>query len=105
MPEINNPQLRQFCNESLRVIADDLAHIDSILAGLLATYNDRDLGTIINSAGASNLITDGSETDGRTRCSGGDVYNMVTLLQDLQTFITTGRRDVLYKWQVNGVTA
>jgi hypothetical protein len=34
--------------------------------------------------------------------TGGDVFNLVTLINDFQTFMTSGRVDVLYKWQVNG---
>lgn len=100
MAEINNPQLTRFCNESLRVIADKLAEIDKNLAGIQKDYVAKNLGTIINDAGSTNLITDGSESDGRTRVAGGDVYNLVTLLTDLQTFITEGRRDVIAKWQI-----
>lgn len=51
-------------------------------------YNQRDLGTIINAGGASELIADGSQTDGRTRVAGGDVFNEVTLMQDFLTFMT-----------------
>jgi hypothetical protein len=102
MPEISNPQLKDYCNGSLRVIADKLAEIDRDIAVIQEEYHAKNLGTVINDAGSSNLIADGSETDGRTRLTGGDVYNMVTLLSDLQGFVTEGRRDVIAKWQVNG---
>ena len=102
MAEIDNPQLRAFCNDSLRVIADQLARIDQVTPGLREEYDAKNLGTIINDGGPSNLITDGSATDGRTRVEGGDVYNLITLVDDLRAFITEGRRDVIAKWQVNG---
>lgn len=102
MPEINNPQLREFCNADLRQVADLLVQIDARSSDSIETYNARNLGGVIDAAGAGNLITDGSETDGRTRVVGGDVYNMVTLLQDFQTWLTQGRKDVLSKWKVNG---
>lgn len=100
MAEINDPQLSAFCNDSLRVIADRLAAIDKDLAGINEEYQAKNLGTVIDVAGSTNLITDGSQTDGRTRVAGGDVYNLMTMLTDLQTFLTPGRRDVLAKWQV-----
>lgn len=103
MANLSNPQLVHFCNEDVRQLADRLAALDAALTPFLETYNARDLGTIIEAGGAGNLIDDGSEQDGRTRVVGGDVYNFVTLVQDLQTFMTTGRRDVIYRWQVNGV--
>lgn len=102
MPEINNPQLREFCNADLRQVADLMVQIDARTADSIETYNARNLGTVINDAGAENLITDGSETDGRTRVVGGDVFNLVTLLQDFQAFLTQGRKDVLAKWKVEG---
>ena len=103
MPEISNPQLNDFCNGSLRVIADKLAEIDKDLDGINEEYAAKNLGTIINDAGSTNLIDDRTDdNDGRTRVAGGDVYNFVTLLTDLQAFITDGRRDVIAKWQVNG---
>lgn len=100
--EIANGQLTDFTNGYMRPLCDKLAAMNATLATVVSTYNARDLGTIINDAGASNLITDGSVTDGRTRITGGDVFNTVTLIQDLQTFLTSGRKDVIAKCQVNG---
>lgn len=103
MAEHTNPQLVEFANSDLRGLADKLAALDALLAPIVATYNARNLGTIINDGGAGELIADGSQSDGRTRVVGGDVFNLITLIQDLQTFITSGRRDVIFKWQVHGV--
>ena len=102
MAEISNPQLKGFCNDDLRKIADLLTRLNIRNAAAVASYNARDLVTIINAGGSTNLITDDSETDGRTRCTGEDVFNFVTLLSDLSTFMTQGRKDVLAKWNVNG---
>jgi len=30
------------------------------------------------------------------------VFNLITLMTDLQAFLTSGRVEVLYRWQVNG---
>lgn len=104
MAEINNVQLTKFCNERLRTLGDMFAALAfTKVPAAIAQYNSEDLGTIINNLGSSNLITDGSEVDGRPRCTGGDVFNLVTLLQDFDTFMTQGRKDVLMKWNVNGV--
>jgi len=61
MAEIDNAQLTAYANGSLRVIADQLAKIDADIAGVLEEYAAKDLGTVIEAAGASNLIADGSE--------------------------------------------
>lgn len=103
MAEIDNPQVTSFCNQSLRVLADRLATLESALPGIQSEYNAKLVGTIIDGAGSENLIADGSATDGRTRVAGGDVYNLITMIQSLQTFFDApGRRDVIAKWQVNG---
>ena len=103
MAEIADPQLTSFANEYLRPLADAMAKLDLDLTPTVEVYNSRNLGTIINDAGAGNLIDDGSAVDGRTRVTGGDVYNLITLINDFQAFITSGRRDVIYRWQVHSV--
>ncbi len=99
---LDNPQLTEFCNSELRQIADKFVQLKIRADAAYAEYNARNLVTVINDGGASNPVLDGSATDGRTIATGGDVYNMVTLLADFQTFLNSGRVDVLYKWQVNG---
>jgi hypothetical protein len=102
MPELTNPQLVNWANEEGRTFADKLFQLVHHAERAVGEYNQRDLGTIINDGGASELITDGSQTDGRTRVTGGDVFNEVTLMQDFLAFMTQGRRDVVMKWEVNG---
>lgn len=99
---LNSPQLAEFCNSELRQIADKFVALKIRIDSAVAEYNARNLGTVINDGGSGNVIADGAETDGRTIVVGGDVWNFVTLMQDFQTFMTSGRVDVLYKWQVNG---
>lgn len=100
---LDNPQLVEFCNDELRQLGDLLKKIDLRSEAALAEYNARDLGTVINTGGSSGPVLDGSVVDGRTICTGGDVFNVVTLIQDLQTFFAvSGRRDVITKWNVNG---
>lgn len=99
---LDNAQLTEFCNDELRQIADKFVGLQIRVDSAVAEYNARNLGTIITDGGSSNPVLDGSAVDGRTIATGGDVWNLVTLMQDFQTFMTQGRIDVLYKWQVNG---
>lgn len=96
---LDNPQLVAFANENLRPLANLLQQLSQALTPTMEEYAAKNLGTVIDAGGAGNLIVDGSATDGRTPCTGGDVYNLVTLVQDLQAFLTEGRIDVIYKWQ------
>ncbi len=100
---LDNAQLIEFCNDELRQIADKFVSLKIRADSAYAEYNARNLGTIINDGGSSGNVLDGSATDGRTIATGGDVFNAVTLINDFRTFMTQGRVDVLYKWQVNGV--
>jgi hypothetical protein len=99
---LDNVQLVEFCNADLRVVADRVSQLLTRTEAAYATYLARDLGTVINDGGSANPVLDGSATDGRTICTGGDVFNFVTLLQDFNAFMTSGRREVMAKWQVNG---
>lgn len=56
----------------------------------LTDYNADTIGSLINDAGSSNLITDGSETDGRTRITGGDIYNLITAVTAFIAFVENG---------------
>jgi hypothetical protein len=103
MAEINNPQLTSFCNNTLRPCADRFAILDSVMDAFIADFTAKGLSTIITVGGITNLITDGSETDGRTRLAGTDVNNMITFLQDFNSFMTTARRNAVLKCQVNGI--
>ena len=99
---LNAPQLIEFCNSDLRQLGDLFTKLTTRSEAANATYLARDLGTVIDTGGAGNPVEDGSATDGRTICVGGDVYNMIGLLNDFETFMTQGRRDVVAKWNVNG---
>ena len=100
---LDNAQLVEFSNDELRQMGDRLTTLDLRSAAAIAEYNARGLGTIINDGGSSGPVLDGSATDGRTIATGGDIFNLMTMLQDLQTFFTVaGRRDVIAKWNVNG---
>ena len=104
MPEITSPQVVEFCNGYLRPLSDSLAHLHAIIPSVVAVYNQRGIYDKIEAVGAGNLITDGSEADGRTRRNGGHVYSLVTILSELHTFLAANNRpDVFNGWQVNGV--
>lgn len=99
---LDNAQLVEFCNAQARQIASLIVGMNIRIENAVAEYNARDLGTVITDGGSSNRVLDGSSADGRTIATGGDVWNLVTLMQDIQTFMTQGRKDVLAKWQVHG---
>jgi hypothetical protein len=107
MPEINNPQVVLFANERVRTIADSLYSAYFRSKSILEDYASGQIGSLIDSAGASELVADGSDSDGRTRITGGDIYNIITALEQFVNFIegqavtTADRTDVISKPHVN----
>lgn len=99
---LDNPQLIEWANDEARQVADMFVAVKLRVDSFVNEYNARGLGDIINAGGSSNPILDGSADDGRTIATGGDAFNLVTLASDFQAFMTSGRWDVLFKWQVNG---
>jgi hypothetical protein len=104
MAELTNAQLVAYSNQVLRPAADVIARLDKHLVPIRAEYDAKNLGSVIEAGGAGEMIADGSTTDGRTRVTGGDIYNLITLIDALKTFMdASGRRSVVAKWQVNGL--
>ncbi len=110
MTEITDPQVIRFANETVRPLCDALykAYYKSKSA-IEDYYNGGDIGTKIDTAGAGNLIADGSDSDGRTRITGGDIYNIITALEHFVSYVegnavaTAARLDVIAKPHVNGI--
>ena len=109
MPEITNAQVVAFANEKARPIADRLYQAYYKSKSVLLDYNAGDIGTKIDAEGSGNLIADGSTSDGRTRITGGDIYNLITALQQFVNYVeggtvtTADRTTVITKPHVNGI--
>lgn len=107
MAEITNAQVVAFSNQRVRPMADKLYTAYYHAKATIADYNAGDIGTKIDAAGSSELIADGSTTDGRTRITGGDIYNIITALQQFVAYYeggavtTADRTSVISKPHVN----
>lgn len=105
--EITDAQVIRFSNERVRTIADSLYSTYFRCKSIIDDYNAADIGTKINDGGAGNLVADGSDIDGRTRITGGDIYNLVTAIQQFINYVegqavdTTDRTTTITKPHVN----
>ena len=90
MAENSNPQVVAFANEQIRPLANRLYQAYYAAKQAIANYNAADIGTKIEAVGAGELIADGSATDGRTRITGGDIYNMLTALGEFVDYYEGG---------------
>lgn len=90
MPEITDPQVVAFANEKIRRGGNLGYSFYQYAKQTIQLYNAGNIGSKIDAAGDSNLITDGSQTDGRTRLTGGDIYNFITLLTAYVAFVENG---------------
>ena len=87
MAEITNPQVVAFSNGRVRPLCDKMYALYYASKAVVADYNAADIGTKINDAGDGNLVDDGSAVDGRTRITGGDIYNVITFAQQIVNFV------------------
>lgn len=107
MPEITNPQVIKFANERIRSIANIVYNAYWQSKSIIEDYNAGDIGTKINDEGSGNLVADGSAVDGRTRITGGDIFNVITALGEFIDYYEGGtvtqadRTDVFSKPHVH----
>lgn len=88
--ENDDPQVVAFSNNRVRPMADVIYSAYFRAKSVLADYNAGNIGTLIDNEGAGELIADGSATDGRTRITGGDIYNFITACQELVDYVEGG---------------
>jgi hypothetical protein len=109
MAEISNAQVVEFANGRARPMADKLYNAYYSAKSVLQDYTAGDIGTKIGDAGSGNLVADQSDLDGRTRITGGDIWNLITAVEAFIAFVEGGpvpeldRLDVLTKPHVNRI--
>lgn len=102
-----DPQVVLFANNRIRPFADMLYSAYYEAKSLVADYNAGVIGSKINNAGPGEVIVDGSDLDGRTQITGGDIYNLITAAMEFVNYVegnavaTAQRLDVLSKPHVN----
>ena len=90
MAEITNQEAVRFCNERVRVAANKLNAAYKFAKEVAAEWNaNPDLATNIGYDN-TDLVVDGSATDGRHPVSGVDVNNLVTRLTELSADYEAG---------------
>jgi hypothetical protein len=107
MALIENTQVIAFANNRIRPMSDRFYSLYYQAKATLEDYNVGNIGSLINDAGAGNIIHDNSAVDGRTQITGGDIYNLVTAITAFVAYVEGGtvdaaaRLDVLAKPHVN----
>jgi hypothetical protein len=87
---MDNPQVIKFCNEGVRVTADKLVAAYQSARALVEAYDATGMAALLGDDQAfSNIIEDGSASDGRPPISAGGVKltveNIRALLVQLET--------------------
>jgi len=104
-----NAQVVLFANTKIRPVCDDLYQVYYKAKSIIQDYNSGSIGSLINAAGAAEILSDGSATDGRTQITGNDIYNVITALSQFVAYVegtsvsTADRREVITKPHVNGI--
>ena len=92
---IDNPQAVRFCNEQVRILADTLlAAVRTAEAVREYYYAHPELGTLFYQ-NLSELVEDGSATDGRPRMTGNDVLALITRADELSADYRANSNDKL----------
>lgn len=101
MADIVDPDVISFVNERIRPFADVLSGMIGDVDILVNQWNAVVSPAVSGNVG-SDPILDGSELDGRTQITKGDLINFITQLQALQTQWDGGGVDlVIQKPSVN----
>lgn len=103
MSDIDIPQVTKFCNERIRVLADQFSRSYRQANEIVAEFELKGLSQLIPDDATANIV-DGSGTDGRTPINGHDVWEMVRLSQDLIAMGTGANTKLptIVKVSVNG---
>ncbi len=86
---ITNPQVVKWSNERARVICDLITRLDYALTAYKADYDAAGITALVVAAGSSELIEDGSATDGRTRMIGSQLLGLKATIDQLRTNFDT----------------
>ena len=84
MAIIDNPEAVKFCNERVRVSADKLAQLYYTAKSVSQEWTANGIGTLI-AYDNSDLVVDGSASDGRHPINGIEVNNLITRLTEFVT--------------------
>ncbi len=86
---ITDPQVVKWANERARVICDLITRLDYAIAAYKTDYLAEGIGARITAAGPSEIIVDGSATDGRTPMTGTTLINLSATVNQLRTNFDT----------------
>lgn len=78
---LDNIQLTEFSNDEGRQMGDLLTKLRIRIPAFVNEYFARDLTTTITAGGASELIVDGSATDGRTEVTGTNLMSLLSVVE------------------------
>ena len=82
MADITNPQVVNYCNATIRPLAERMRSLKAEADAALVTWFGEISSNCPNDA---SLIADGREAEGVSRLTGADVTNFVTQLASYQT--------------------
>ena len=105
MPDITNPTVTAYSNESIRPIADRIVLLKALIDTEIARYYAEILPILVADSNTSgDEIIDGAQSDGRAVVEYDDLMNFITQITAIQTLLDgAGVMDVLSKPRVRGI--
>lgn len=90
MAETTDAQVIKFANERIRTTASKLRDVYWESKRVLEEYNNTGINAKVTAAGSTQVLSDGSQIDGRSRITGDDLFNFVTALQQFVLYVENG---------------
>lgn len=85
MADITNPQAVRFCNERVRQAADRFGQLYNWCRAVRDEWTAQDIASLIPNT--TDLVVDGSATDGRPPITGADVHTIKDRVLELITLL------------------
>lgn len=89
MPENSNAQLVAWSNNRVRPLANSIYSLIYNINMYVTDYGTQGIAALINQVGASEIIQDGSDQDGRPQITGTMILNLQAAMTALQTQLET----------------
>lgn len=89
MADITNAQVVRFSNERCRTLADTFVHSYYALLSFQSDYSALGIAALLASSSGTDVVVDGSLTDGRIPVTKNSIVNMSATIAQIKTALDT----------------
>jgi len=93
MADIDNPQVKKFCNEQIRTLADAATQYYYAAEAVVNEWEATGIDALITDT--TDTIVDGSVSDGRTPITGAKVHGLINHVESMLVDLTANNNQKL----------